>query len=433
MRTRVLSLLLFACLATLTLSLIRAQDGPPPALPTIISGLPPAASAGAAGKKPAVPQAGFRAAAPLRDLSRLTPLQQQMLNAGQRGADWMFRMHGVKGRFLPGYLPALKQEMEGDHFLRQAGAAFALARAARFTGEERFAVRAAQALLALFDDTVAEGGDPAARHTSAPPIAVNRVASAALLVLAVCELPAPQQDLLDHSEQLCRFLHKQVSPSGALTPTDGAREDEETLGYPGLALYALARSHKHRPAGWKVVDARKALVHYRGWWKDHKSMGFVPYMTAACAETYLLTKDRALADFAFEMNDWLCTLQYTQIDPQRMLWYGGFMSWSDGRASAAAPTVGSAACAEGLVEACRLAREVGDAARYQRYTEALERCLQFLATLQYTEAGTQHFAAWYRPRVVGAFHPSAVDGNLRIDHTQHAVSALFGYLEHVVQ
>jgi hypothetical protein len=370
-----------------------------------------------------------RPTSPSRDLSHLTPLQQQMLLTAQRGADWIFRMHGVKGRFIPGYLPALKQEMEGDHFLRQAGAAYALARAARFGGEERYAVRATQAILALLDDTMLDTRDSTARHTAMPPIAVNRLASAALLVLAICELPTPQKDLLEQAEQLCNHIHKQAQPSGALGFHD--KDDEESEGYPGLALHAVLLSHKHRPASWKLDVARKALPHYRTWWKDHKSLSFVPAGVAACSEAYLATREKPFADFAFEMADWLCGLQYTQIEPKRMLWYGGFMSCHDGRAVETPPTVDSACCAEGLVEACRVAREVGDVARHQRYSEALERCLQFLATLQYTDAGTQHFAAWYRPRIVGAFHPSHQDGNLRIDYTQHAVTALYGYLEQV--
>ena len=70
--------------------------------------------------------------------------------------------------------------------------------------------------------------------------------------------------------------------------------------------------------------------------------------------------------------------------------------------------------------------------QYRHYSEALERCLQFLATLQYTDANTQHFADWYRPALLGAFHASHEDGNLRIDYTQHAVCALVQYLTHVV-
>jgi hypothetical protein len=109
---------------------------------------------------------------------------------------------------------------------------------------------------------------------------------------------------------------------------------------------------------------------------------------------------------------------------------GGFMGWADGKAQAVAPQVGSAAYAEGLAEACRVARQAGDVPRFQRYRESLEHCLQFLTTLQYTEANAQHFADWYRPALLGAFHASHQDGDLRLDYTQHAVSALVGYLEH---
>jgi hypothetical protein len=436
MRFRVLAGLLIVALASLTLSLIRGQDRPAP-LPTIISGLPRPSEAPAIGEKaapaappehPAPPPA--KRASPIRDLSRLTPLQQQLLLGGQSGADWLYRMHAVKGRFVPGYLPALKREMEGDHFLRQAGAACALARAARFTGEERYAARATQAVLALLDDTTLDPKDPQARYTSMPPIAVDRLASAALLVRAVSELPAAQKDLHDRAEQLCNYIRKQARPSGALGPPE-LMDEEESQSYPGLALHALLLHHKHRPAGWKLDLARKALPWYRTWWKAHKSMACIPSLTAACAEAFLATRDKAFAEFAFEMSDWLCSLQYTQIEPAHLLWYGGFRTAHEGRAMETAPTVQGAPFAAALVEACRVAREVGDVPCFVRFSEAAERCLQFLSTMQYTEANTQHFQLWYRRFLLGGFHASHQDGNLRIDYTQHAVVALFGYLEHV--
>jgi hypothetical protein len=432
MRIRVLVFLLVAISAPLTLSLIRGQEREVP-LPNIISATSGTSSFPANGEVvPAVstpPPSTPKPPQPARDLSHLTPLQQQMLLTAQRGADWMFRMHGIKGRFIPGYMPALKQEMEGDHFLRQAGAAYALALAARFGGEERYSVRATQAILALLDDTVLDPTDATSRHTAMPPIVVNRLASAAMLVLSISALPAPQKDLLEQAEQLCNHIRKHTQPTGALGVHD--KDDEEGQSYAGLALHALLLNHKHRPASWKLEVVRKALPYYRAWWKEHKCLTFVPAQVAACSEGYLATRDKAFAEFAFEMSDWLCGMQYTQIEPKRMLWYGGFMSCHDGRAVETPPTVDSACCAEGLVESCRVAREMGDVARHQRYSEALERCLQFLATLQYTDAGTQHFAAWYRPRIVGAFHPSHEDGNLRIDYTEHAVTALYGYLEQV--
>jgi hypothetical protein len=360
-----------------------------------------------------------------------------MLLTAQRGADWLYRMNGVKGRFLPGYLPDLKQELEGDSYLRQVGAALALARAARFTGEPRYTARATQAVLALLDDTAQDSADPTVRFVKLPPALVNRLGAAGLLVLAINDLPAPQSDLLDRSEQLCNYIRKQARPDGSLAyhdaPARSASEgnDEGVNLYPGAALCALARSARHRPAEWKLDLVKKSLAFYRQWWKKHRGTTIVPFLSAAYAETYLRTKDRACGDFVCEMNDWLCGLQYSQLQPRRMLWYGGFMSYEAGAPVESPPTVACAACAEGVAEACRVARENGDLTRFQRYSETVERCLQFLATLQYTEAGTQHFADWYRPRLVGAFHASHTDGNLRIDYTQHAVSALVSYLEHV--
>jgi hypothetical protein len=342
-------------------------------------------------------------------------------------------MNGVKGRFVYGYLPALKAEMEGDHYLRQAGAAFALARAARFTGEERYAARATQAVLTLLDDTAPDPGDPQVRYTTLPPAVVNRLGAAGLLVLVINELPAPQQDLLEKSEQLCNYIRRQAGADGSLRLSDqgvGPSDDPEGVNHhPGEALYGLMLSQRHRPAAWKTDVVRKAVAYYHPWWRAHKNMAFVPWQTAAYAEAYLKTKDAAFARCVTEMNDWLCNLQYAQIDPRRLLWYGGFMTWSDGRAVESPPQVDSAAYAEGLAEACRVTRQLGDVGRHQRYGEALERCLQFLVTLQFTDANTQHFADWYRPRVVGAFHASHQDGNLRLDYTQHAVSALVQFLE----
>jgi hypothetical protein len=78
-----------------------------------------------------------------------------------------------------------------------------------------------------------------------------------------------------------------------------------------------------------------------------------------------------------------------------------------------------------------VARETGDVTRHKRYRESLERALQFLTTLQYINANTQHFADWYRPTLLGGFFASHQDGNLRIDYTQHAVCAMVQYLSYV--
>lgn len=431
MRNRMALLLVFLALPVLIVGTWSLTLGQPPAA----SPERPPASTAPKETSSVVP---VRAEGPApRDLAKYTPLQKQMYLGVQRGADWLFRANRADGRFDYGYVPALATVMEGDHYLRQAGAAFALARASRFTGDERHAARARQAILTLLGDTTVDPSDATIRYTSLPGTVVNRLASAGLLVLAINELPAPEKDLLDQSEQLCNYIRKQQRPNGSLALSDqpGAADDPDGVNYyPGEALYGLIRSQAHRPAPWKLDVMRKAVSYYRAWWREHKGPAFVPWQTAAAVEAHLLTKEQPFADFVFEMNDWLCGLQYEQqVDLRRATWVGGFRSWQDGKPQDAMPTVASASCAESLAEACRTARQAVDLPRYRRYSEALERCLQFVTTLQYNEANTQHFAGWYRAKLVGGFHASEQDGNLRIDYTQHAVSAMAQYLTHVAR
>lgn len=417
------ALVVAGCVA---LSLLRGQEKSAPGAASSPEAAPISPQANPVPSPPAAPKN--------RDLSRYGPLQQQMLLSARRGADWLYRVNGVKGRFLYGYLPDLKQEMDGDSLLAQVEAALALARAARFTGEERYAVRATQALLALLDETTTDATDTATRHPILPSLVINRLGTAGLLVWAINELPAPQADLLEKSEQLCAFIRRQARPNGSLRCDDAAEMDRPDLPtaiaiYPGMALSGLARSQRLRPAAWKLELMRKAVVFYRGWWQDHKDPAFIPHQAAAWAEAFALTHEPGCAQFTTEMSEWLCSLQYDQIDPRRMLCYGGFMDYGDGHKIESIPDAGSAALAGALAESCRISRAAGDAVRYQRSTEALERALQFLVTLQYTDANTQHFADWYRPRLLGAFHASPYDGKLRIDYTSNAVCAMFGYLE----
>lgn len=374
------------------------------------------------------------------ELSKYNPLQKQMYLSASRGADWLARANRSDGRFIYGYLPALKTNLEGDHYLRQVGAAVALAREARFTGNERHAAIARQAVLTLLLETTVE--EVRVRHTTLPSTVVNRLAAAGLLVLAINELPSPGEDLLQQSEQLCAFIGQQQRPDGSLnyseaqsTPTEGdptIGEDPDGINYyPGEALYGLMRSQQRRPAAWKTTLVRKAVAYYLPWWRGHKNMALVPWHTAAYAEAYLLTKDQVFADAVYSLNDWICSLQYVSLDPRHPFWTGGFMSWVDGKPTPTVPQVSSASYAESLAEACRVARETGDVTRYQRYRESLERALQFLTTLQYTNANTQHFSDWYRPTLLGGFFASHQDGNLRIDYTQHAVCAMIQYLSYV--
>jgi hypothetical protein len=352
-------------------------------------------------------------------------------------------MNGVKGRFLPGWRPDLAVEAEGDNFLRQAGAAYALARAARLGGQEAYAARATQALLLLFEQTELDAAGQA-RCPILPSVVVSRLGGAGLLLAAVHELPDPPKDLLDKAEQLAVFIRGRARPDGSLrcgdapdgdSPEQRAAEARAALGeMPALALYGLLRSQGRRPAAWKLDLARSGLAYYLPLWRrdQNRPVAFSAWHVAAWVEAHAQTREQPFADAVCEAADWLCGLQYDMV-PQRATWRGGFASFEGGKKVETAPDAGSAVCAEALARACRVTRQRGDLERHRRYTAAVEGGLQFLTTLQYTEGTTQHFADWYRPRLVGGFFASPQDGSLRLDHTQHALCALLLYLEYVAR
>jgi hypothetical protein len=432
MRTRYLAFL--TLLSTIVfLSLTHGQDPrTPPMTPPVV----PATYKDVAPAAPTTPAPALPTPTPSRDLAKLTDTQKQALITAQRGAMWLYNMNAASGHFYYGFLPALNRPIEGDNYFHQVAAAATLARAARITGEARFNARASQAILALLDETVVDPKDPKVRYTAMPSIARNRLATAGLLVAAIHELPSPQADLLDKSEQLCNFIHRQARPNGSLCLSDSSDEGtppkepaDALTEYPGLALYGLMLSQRQHPATWKTDLARKAVAYYHPLWQANKTAAFIPAQTAAYTEAYLLTKEPEFAKCVFEMNDWLVKLQYEA--PRVTWWYGGFKAWKDGHEVEEAPTISHAVYGESLVNACRVASASGDLDRHKSYSPAVERHLLFLASLQYTLANTRHFDAPYRELLSGGFYASQQDGNLRLDYTQQAVAVLLQYVEQV--
>jgi hypothetical protein len=416
------------------------QGQAPPTSPAEKSPAPPRQLPADLAPTSFVPPEANAVTKPGRDLTHLPPLAQQMYLSAQRGSEWLFRVHQPTGRFLPGWLPALNQPVEGDHFLHQAGAALALARAARFLKDERYTARARQAVLTLLAETGPAPDDPQARCTNLPSTVVNRLGAAGLLLAAIHELPEPAKDLLDQGDQLARFIAHQQQPDGSLRTTDSpeAVSDPDAVNhYPGMALYGLMRGYALRPSVEKAETVRKALGYYRKSWNEHRNPAFIVWQAPAFAEAFLQSKgwtrdkksDPAYAEFVFVMCDWLCTLQHIQLDVR----HGSFPEFAGGQPVAAAPKVTGAAYALALVEACRVTRQLPDAERYNRYCEAANRALQFIMTLQYTEATTQHFTATYRQQVLlGGFHASHEDGSLRLDYNQYPVCALVQFLTYVM-
>ncbi|WP_020474046.1 hypothetical protein [Zavarzinella formosa] len=422
------------------LAAVNAQN--PTTNPTVLAptplGMNPVVPAAAVAPAARTEVAVARKPAPFdrfRQYDQLPDLTRQMVFATQRGMEWLSRdgIHQSNGRLIPGLNPALGKTTDDDHFLRQTVGALALARSAKLTGDEKYAVRTSQTILSLLSETRKEAANPNIRIPSQPSVVSNRVASASYLCLAIYELPDVSPELIGAAEELCGFIRTQLQPSGSIRFSDS---DETTIDpesanlHAGPVVYALTLSNRAAPAAWKTEAVKKAIFVYRKHFQSSPRMTFVPWMTAACVEAHLQTKEAVYSDFAFEMNDWMLKLQYDQLEGGKGLWRGGFPTVSEGKLAQTAPTAETAYYAFSLAECCRMIRNMDrpDTDRYDSYRKGTIKALQFLTTLQYGDDNTQHFAAHFRPALVGSFHASATEGVIRTDQTAMCVNAFASFL-----
>ncbi|MBI2803373.1 MAG: hypothetical protein HYX68_00135 [Planctomycetes bacterium] len=377
----------------------------------------------------------------LRDGAKLAESAQPIFFSASRALEWLKLTNKPDGRFVYGFQPALRVQLEGDNFLSQAGATFALARAARYYRDRRGTTIASQAALRLLLETVVDPQDKTLRHPFLPATMVNRLSAGGALVSAIHELDSARdyKDLLDQADQLCNYLRRQQRADGSLFVQAGDKllktgSDDHDAKHAGWALQGIIRSQRLRPADWKLDALRKARAFYSMQWQRGKSLTLACSHTPAYAEAFLATREAAFKDAVFAMNDWLVELQFREdFDSARKHWTGGFpRPQTDGKLTGP-PDISSAHAAESLAEACRVARAAGDLPRLQRFERAFLLNMQFLLSLQYTAARTQHFVPSFRPSVLGAFHASNQDGNLRIDYTQPALAGMVQYLDKVIE
>jgi hypothetical protein len=153
-------------------------------------------------------------------------------------------------------------------------------------------------------------------------------------------------------------------------------------------------------------------------------------ITPAATDLYLQTKLNEAADAAYAMNDWLCELQIGLTDQRTPQWAGGFRVVVNGQATSDPPeTAATASYVESLACAYQLTQAMGDLTRSRKYQPAVTAGAEFLCRLQFLEANTRHFENSFRVNMlIGAFHLSPSDGNLRTETTARAVSGLVRFL-----
>jgi AMMECR1 domain-containing protein len=352
-------------------------------------------------------------------------------------ADRLMRVQSSEGYYLYKFHPFTSRETPGPgNLVRQAGCAYALARAADGAEEmERQAVLASSAsavIDALLSRVAMEAGRLFIVDLPKAGGPVRGKLGTLALTLAALQSPSLASHYQAERQRLTEAVMSWQRPDGSFrcrTDSTSAADDGTAQDYfPGEALMALAVEVR---AGCR--DAQRAMAAalpwYRARFRAQPTTAFVPWQLEAW-ELYagwalsvgepVVPDARGPSEFVFEMADW--TLQH-QIGsaawPPDLI--GGYAL--PGRR----PGASTATYTQAIISAFSLARQLADLDRASRYRKASLLGLDFARRLQIVPDTAVLFSDPIR--TVGGTTASLSDMTIRCDHDQHALTAYLAALK----
>ena len=333
-------------------------------------------------------------------------------------AGWMLRNQSADGSLPYKYWPSRGVDSRSDNAIRRFLATLALARWARqrrdaVVGEA--ALRNLRANLSRYFQPMGGGRGAIVERTGA------KLGAAALAGLAILETPGGEEFTRELGMLAAGVESLADDELGFRTfffPTE--RDGQNWNFYAGEAMLFWAEAMRRR-APWAPVPERWAATFTRCRERhlDARNPAFVPWHTRACASMFEQTGRRELADFALEMNDWLLPMQQ---------WHGLASDLRGRFHDPERPEFGpphaasTGAYLEGLADAVKVARTVGDERRAAAYERAVGRGLRSLRQLQFRDERDAFYVS-RKHRVMGALRTEAYDNTVRVDSAAHALVA----------
>lgn len=335
-----------------------------------------------------------------------------------------------------GYLydPFKDKWLGGANRVRQAGSAYALARAADHpmaAGNGGLKSAASRALRFLMERTAMASSATALvvreEESGGPWGRLGTVALTSLTALHSVgeEWKAESLGLL---EQLFRAQNADGSFECFIGREATLKEKEGAQDYaPGESLLSLVE-YTHRTGDLRgYAAAGKAFPYYQEHFRSRPATAFVAWQadvwsrialrllkspSAHVAE--LIPDTNQIREFVFGQVDWLLTFQYTRNHDCATEYLGGFKVPYP-------PSFSTSAYLEPLIRACDLANEIGDHSRTERYREAALAAIGFLMRLQ---VRPETAALFPRPKLaVGALTSTLEIFQMRCDYDQHFITS----------
>lgn len=347
----------------------------------------------------------------------------ELLTAATAGGEYLVAATGEDGRFVYRYLPKADEVPDNYNILRHAGTIYAMLELYEVTGDASLldaAERAIGYLMSVTEHCVLNGED-ALCVIENDEIKLGGAGLAIVALAQYTEVTGDEQ-YIDTMEGLATWIaaaqaengefiaHKVTLPGNDVT---SFRSDY----YPGEALLALCRLYAidGRSTWLNVAEAGASwLINTRDAGLETAELNHDHWLLYALNDLYTYRPDEQYLTHAMRIAEAISGSQMR--DPLYPEWRGGY--YTPPRST---PT---ATRSEGLYAATQLAEANGLPDEVARFREALEEGARFQLQTQFTPASALYVDD--PQRVLGGFHYSLDNYEIRIDYVQHNLSSLLG-------
>ncbi|MGE4251439.1 MAG: hypothetical protein AB7F09_18780 [Parvibaculaceae bacterium] len=251
-----------------------------------------------------------------------------------------------------------------------------------------------------------------------------KLGAVALAGLAILESPFSEQWDVELRALRATVDHLWSADGSFRTFLEPAERNDNQNFYPGEALLFQALSLRRVLDETLLRKTLRSLWTYRDHFHRDPNPAFVPWHAQTAAALFEITGNPDLRDYVFQLIDWLLPHQQWGGDLDPDLW-GRF--YSPHRPHYGPPHASSTGVyLEGIVDAWKIAKAVGDSGRVKIYGESFRRGLRSIAQLQFKN-GCDTYYITRKDRVLGAVRTEAYDNEIRVDNLQHALMALLKF------
>ncbi len=331
-------------------------------------------------------------------------------------ARWLLHSLQPSGRMVYMYWPSRNRESNGNNMIRQFMASTALVRLGNYRDDPAIteaAERNYRYNLSKFYRTDGDLGMITFRNKS-------KLGAAALAALGIVEAPF-RAELAEYEQTLVRFTDHMLRDNGRFyTFYKSDREDNHNF-YPGETLLLWAFLMEKQPDPERLDRFMKSFYHYREWHRANTNPAFIPWHTQAYYMVWRHTRNEELRDFVFEMNDFLADFQ--QWDNVRYEDERGRYHDPERRNFGPPHASSTGVYLEGFIDAYKMAKEVGDEVRAERYRRAMLQGIRSLMQLQFVDDVDTYYVV-KKDDVLGGIRTTVYNNTIRVDNVQHSLMGL---------